>query len=123
MSDLTDYQILMSKFYNFKAFIQDVATHKLALKDYDNMTDNEFLLFGLGFLLPNKSKLQIIQVQIASKLGITNSEHLEKIMRYLHCFCEYLEQLNSKETVQACILNVAAEQNITIPPPPCGNTK
>ena len=120
---MSDYQILMSKFYNFKSFVKDVATHKLALNDYDKMTDSEFMLFGLGFLLPNKSKLELIQVQIANKLGISNTEHLDKLMRYLECFCEYLEQLNSETNIQSTILNVAAEQNITIPSQPCGNTK
>ena len=45
----TDLQILLQKFNNFKVYIKTVSTNQQVLKDYEIMTDNEFLLFGLGF--------------------------------------------------------------------------
>ena len=60
----TDLQILLQKFNNFKVYIKTVSTNQEILKDYEIMTDNEFLLFGLGFLIPNKNKLDMVNNQL-----------------------------------------------------------
>lgn len=113
----TDYAVLMQKFNNFKVFVAQVSPNKQVIKDYENMSDSEFMLFGLGFLLPNKSKLEIILVQMCEKLGITTNEHRTKLHRYLECFCEYLEQLNNADTLNNSIKQVAAECGMT----PCNS--
>ena len=111
----TDYQLLLQKFNNFKVYIKSVSTNQEVIKDYENMTDNEFILFGLGFLVPNKAKLDMILDQICKKLNIKDKEQRDKIRRYLECFIEYLEQINNPDTLKDTILNVASEKNITIP--------
>ena len=45
---MTDYQVLMQKFYNFKEFVAQVCNNKKIIEDYKNMSDSEFLLFGLA---------------------------------------------------------------------------
>ena len=109
----TDYQILLQKFNNFKSFVSQVSPKREVIKDYENMSDSEFLLFGLGFLLPNKSKLQFITTQMSQKLNITGEGDIEKIHRYLECFCEYLGQMNNnEELLKSSIVDVAKEQNL-----------
>jgi RAB protein geranylgeranyltransferase component A len=97
---MTDFQILLKKFNNFKEYVKSVAPNKAVVADYENMSDNEFMLFGLGFLVPNKEKLNMIVDQICKKLDVTNDEHREKIKRYIECFIEYLEQLNNPEILK-----------------------
>ena len=111
----TDFQILLQKFSNFKTYIKTVAKNEQVMKDYENMTDNEFLLFGLGFLVPNKSKLDTILDQICNKLSVNDQDVKDKIKRYLECFIEYLEQINNPDVVKSTIVNVATEKNIKLP--------
>jgi hypothetical protein len=111
----TDYQILLQKFGNFKTYIKSVSSNHQVIQDYENMTDNEFLLFGLGFLVPNKGKLDLILEQISNKLNITEKEQREKIKRYLECFIEYLIQINNPDVLKDTILNVASEKGVNIP--------
>ena len=71
----TDLQILLQKFNNFKNYIKTVSTNTIVLKDYENMSDKEFLLFGLGFLIPNKNKLEhyrLIIIYVLSWILQTN---------------------------------------------------
>jgi RAB protein geranylgeranyltransferase component A len=109
---MTDFQILLKKFNNFKEYVKSVAPNKAVVADYENMSDNEFMLFGLGFLVPNKEKLNMIVDQICKKLGVTNDEHREKIKRYIECFIEYLEQLNNPEILKNTIVNIAQDRGI-----------
>jgi hypothetical protein len=119
----TDYAILMQKFNNFKAFVAQVAPNRKVIGDYENMSDSEFMLFGLGFLLPNKARLEVILAQMCEKLGIVQADHRDKLLRYLQCFCEYLEQLNAPDVLNTTIAQVACEQGITVPPvPPCATS-
>ena len=111
----TDYHILLQKFYNFKEFVGKVCNKPEVIKDYENMSDSEFLLFGLGFLLPNKSKMELIVAQMVTKIGVTEEEHITKIRRYLECFTEYLEQINSQEAVLNTIAQVANEKIVAKP--------
>jgi len=110
----TDYQILLQKFGNFKAYIKSVSHNQQVIQDYENMSDSEFLLFGLGFLVPNKDKLDIIIDQISSKLSITEKEQRDKIRRYLECFIDYLIQINNPEMLKETIFNVATEKGVII---------
>ena len=111
----TDFQILMQKFHNFKTFVTQIAVNKEVIKEYNNMSDNEFLLFGLGFLLPNQGKLDLIVTQMCQKIGVNQPDDTDKLRRYLLCFIEYLSQINNNELLEKTILNVATEQQITIP--------
>ena len=113
----TDLQILLQKFNNFKNYIKTVSTNTIVLKDYENMSDNEFLLFGLGFLIPNKNKITQVNNNLCSKLDITNELHKEKIRRYIDCFIEYLQQLDDPDILKNTVLSLAQEKNITIPSP------
>jgi hypothetical protein len=110
----TDFQILLQKFNNFKSYVKSISSNQTVISDYDNMSDNEFLLFGLGFLVPNKEKIDMIVDQICQKLQITDAEHKEKIKRYIECFIEYLVQINNPETLKETIINVATEKKIVI---------
>lgn len=110
----TDYQILIQKFNNFKTFIKSVTKNEQVIKDYEKMTDNEFMLFGLGFLIPNKKKLSNVVDQISIKVEVTDKLCKEKIQRYLECFIEYLEQLNKKEVLEQTVINVANEKGINL---------
>ena len=115
----TDFQVLNQKFNNFKVYIKSVSSNDSVIRDYENMSDNEFLLFGLGFLVPNKEKLDIVLEQICSKLKITDQEQRDKIKRYLECFIEYLIQIkNPSEILKETIINLATEKNIKIPESP-----
>lgn len=106
----TDYQILLQKFNNFRTFIKSISSNQNVIKDYENMTENEFLLFGLGFLLPNKNKLDTIVEQISSKLSITNNEHKDKVKRYLNCFIEYLEQIeNPQQALKSAVCDIVTD--------------
>lgn len=111
----TDFQVLLQKFNNFKIYIKSISSNEQVITDYENMSDNEFLLFGLGFLVPNKSKLDMILEQVCSKLNITDKEQRDKVRRYLECFIEYLEQINSPDALKETIINVASEKKINIP--------
>jgi hypothetical protein len=108
----TDLQILLQKFNNFKVYIKSVSTNEKVLQDYENMTDNEFLLFGLGFLIPNKNKIELVNNQLCSKLNICDNGHKEKIGRYINCFIEYLEQLNDPDILKNTVLSLAQEKGI-----------
>ena len=108
----TDLQILLQKFNNFKVYIKSVSTNEKVLQDYENMTDNEFLLFGLGFLIPNKNKIELVNNQLCSKLNISDNGHKEKISRYINCFIEYLEQLNDPDILKNTVLSLAQEKGI-----------
>lgn len=108
----TDLQILLQKFNNFKVYIKSVSTNEKVLQDYENMTDNEFLLFGLGFLIPNKNKIELVNNQLCSKLNISDNGHKEKIGRYINCFIEYLEQLNDPDILKNTVLSLAQEKGI-----------
>ena len=114
----TDLQILLQKFNNFKVYIKTVSTNQEVLKDYEIMTDNEFLLFGLGFLIPNKNKLDMVNNQLCQKLNIVNVNHREKISRYIDCFIEYLEQLNDPNILKDTVISLAKEKGIPIPTEP-----
>ena len=111
----TDYKILLQKFQNFKNYVTQIANDKKAIQDYEKMTNNEFLLFGSCFLLPNKEKLDVILTQLCVKLKVTQAEQREKLQRYLECFIEYLEQLDPAKLAEESIMACAEEQNITIP--------
>ncbi len=112
MTDMTDYQMLLQKFNNFKTFVASVSSNAKVIKDYETMTDSEFLLFGVAFLLPNTGKLDLIVTQMMTKLGITMETDRDKLRRYLECFCEYFAQLNGQDVLQLSIANVV-QQNIT----------
>ena len=109
-----DYDVLIQKFHNFKEFVVSTSANKKVIKDYENMSDAEFLLFGLGFLLPNKSKLDVIVAQMAVKCEISGNENMDKLKRYLVCFCDYLEQMNSPEMLEHSIINCATEKKINL---------
>ena len=79
------------------------------------MTNKEFLLFGMAFLIPNKDKLEPILQQICTKMEIADEEVINKVRRYLQCFIEYLEQINTPETVKSVIQDCAKEKNVAIP--------
>jgi hypothetical protein len=111
----TDYQLLLQKFYNFKEYVKSVSKNDQVVKDYENMTDSEFLLFGLGYLVPNKKNIDVIIQQIVNKLKLTDPEQIQKIKRYIECFIEYLEQINNPDVVNTVIMNCAKEKNIPIP--------
>ena len=108
----TDLQVLLQKFNNFKVYITTVSTNTQVLKDYENMSDNEFLLFGLGFLLPNKKMIDVVNAQLCSKLNITNSIHKDKIGRYINCFIEYLEQLNDPTILTNTVISLVNEKGL-----------
>jgi hypothetical protein len=103
----TDYQVLLSKFNKFREYIKTISKDSKVIQDYEKMTDNEFILFGLGFLVPNKEKLDIIVNQVAEKLKVTEEEHKNKIKRYLECFIEYLQQIqNPQEAFTKTAVNI-----------------
>lgn len=114
----TDYHLLIQKFNNFKIFVKEISKSK-AVSSYESMTDSQFLLFGLGFLVPNADKLEMIVQQIVTKLEITNDEHMDKITQYMQCFTDYLQQLSKEDNINDILLetvkDVAREQNITLP--------
>lgn len=114
----TDYHLLIQKFNNFKNFVKEISLSE-SVSNYENMTDSQFLLFGLGFLVPNADKLEIIVQQIVAKLEITNDEHMDKIKQYMQCFTDYLLQLSKEDNINDILLetvkDVAREQNITLP--------
>ncbi len=114
----TDLQILLQKFNNFKVYIKTVSTNQEVLQNYQTMTDNEFLIFGLGFLIPNKNKLDMVNNQLCQKLNIVNATHKEKISRYIDCFIEYLEQLNDPNILKDTVISLAKEKGIPIPTEP-----
>ena len=103
----TDYQILLQKFANFKEYIKSVSTDEKIIDNYTKMTDNQFLLFGMGFLVPNKNQIDRVVKDVCAKLHITEDAQHEKVKRYLECFIEYLEQINTpdalKEVIQNCV--------------------
>lgn len=114
----TDYHLLIQKFNNFKIFVKEISKSE-SVSNYENMTDSQFLLFGLGFLVPNADKLEMIVQQIVAKLEITNDEHMDKIKQYMQCFTDYLLQLSKEDNINDILLetvkDVAREQNITLP--------
>ena len=110
----TDYQLLLQKFHNFKKYMKDNGKDKKCIEDYSKMTENAFLLFGIGFLLPNKNNLNMVANKMCEKVKIEDKEVEEKIKRYLQCFVEYLDQLNSPELTRQVILNNAEEKGINI---------
>ena len=114
----TDYHLLIQKFNNFKIFVKEISKSE-SVSNYENMTDSQFLLFGLGFLVPNADKLETIVQQIVAKLEITNDEHMDKIKQYMQCFTDYLLQLSKEDNINDILLetvkDVAREQNITLP--------
>ena len=114
----TDYHLLIQKFNNFKNFVKEISLSE-SVSNYENMTDSQFLLFGLGFLVPNADKLEMIVQQIVAKLEITNDEHMDKIKQYMQCFTDYLLQLSKEDNINDILLetvkDVAREQNITLP--------
>lgn len=114
----TDYHLLIQKFNNFKNFVKEISKSK-AVSSYESMTDSQFLLFGLGFLVPNADKLEMIVQQIVTKLEITDDEHMDKITQYMQCFTDYLQQLSKEDNINDILLEtvkeVAREQNITLP--------
>lgn len=109
----TDYSVLMQKFNNFKNFIKETSNETELIKRYESMSDNSFLLFGLSFLLPNRSKLDVFTKKLSQDLKLENKEHIEKLERYLNCFCEYLEQLNTpemkKQVIEECFQEIDIE--------------
>ena len=110
----TDYQILLEKFQNFKNYVTQIAKDKRTIKDYESMTNNEFLLFGSCFLLPNKDKLEQIMVQLCQKLKVNQPDQREKLQRYMECFIEYLEQLDSTKIAKECIVGCSEELGIPL---------
>ena len=108
----TDYQLLLQKFYNFKKFIAENAKIEKCIEEYNKMSDNEFLLFGIGFLLPNKDRIDLIVPKICEKVGLTEPDQKDKVKRYIECFIEYLDQLNTPEMQQQVILGNLQEKNI-----------
>lgn len=110
----TDYQVLMQKFHNFKDYIKTVCNNQQILADYSKMTDNEFLLFGLGFLIPNKDKVNLIVKQVCKKMNVTDEEAIKKITKYMECFIEYLDQINNPQVVQTVIKECADEKGMKI---------
>lgn len=106
----TDYQVLLQKFNNFKKFVKQVSTKTEVINDYEKMTDNEFILFGVGFLVPNKDKLDLITDKVYEKLALTDEAHKEKIKRYLTCFIEYLNQINDPNIFTQTVKNIQQEQ-------------
>ena len=115
----TDYHVLMQKFNNFKTFVKEISNNTKAVEGYEKMTDSEFLLLGLSFLVPNAKNLDIVVAQMASKLEVTDEELVKKIKRYVECFVEYLEQLSKEDNINEVIIDtvkkVAEEQNIELP--------
>lgn len=105
----TDYQVLLQKFENFKKFVIEITPDKKIVKEYENMTNNEFLLFGSGFLVPNKDKIDQIVSQLCNKVKVTQPEHRVKLQRYLECFIEYLEQLDNTQVFQDSIVGCVSE--------------
>ena len=103
----------MKKFNNFKKFICEICKDDKVLEEYQTMTENTFLLFGMGFLLPNKDKLQLIAKKVCDKILVNDEEHQKKIIRYFECFCEYLEQLNQKDTAEKILKDTLEEKGIT----------
>ena len=110
----TDYQVLMQKFHNFKEYIKTICNNPQIVADYSKMTDNEFLLFGLGFLIPNKDKVPLIVKQVCSKMKVTDEEAIRKVTKYIECFIEYLDQLNHPELVKTVIKDCADEKGMKI---------
>lgn len=110
----TDYQQLLQKFNNFKKFISENAKDPESLQNYEKMTENEFLFFGISFLLPNKDKLEFVSTKVTEKTKM-DPEHKDKVKRYLECFVEYLDQLNSPELQKQVLLDTIAEKGIKIP--------
>ena len=109
----TDYQVLIQKFNNFKTFICEICKDQNVLEEYKNMSENTFMLFGLGFLYPNKDKLNLIVQKVCDKIKVKDEEHKKKILRYFECFCEYLGQLNDKQTAEQVIRGTLEEKGIT----------
>ena len=110
----TDYQVLIQKFNNFKSFVQEISPKKEVINEYNKMSESEMMLFCIGFLIPNRDKLDIIVSQMATKLEINDEEHKSKIKRYLQCFIEYVNQINSNELLEKTIITCANEQNINL---------
>lgn len=110
----TDYQVLIEKFHNFKEYVKSICNNQQVLADYSKMTDNEFLLFGLGFLIPNKNKVPLIVKHVCSKMKVTDEEAQKKVAKYMECFIEYLDQLNHPEIMKTVIKDCADEQGIKI---------
>jgi len=109
----TDYQVLIQKFNNFRKFVCEICKDEQVLNEYKNMSENTFLLFGLGFLLPNKDKLPLIAEKVCDKIKVSNDDHKKKISRYFECFCEYLEQINNKDTAESVLKGALDEKGIT----------
>jgi hypothetical protein len=110
----TDYQVLIQKFNNFKSFVQEISPKKEVINEYNKMSESEMILFCIGFLIPNRDKLDIIVSQMATKLEINDEEYKSKIKRYLQCFIEYVNQINSNELLEKTIITCANEQNINL---------
>ena len=85
----SNYDILMSKFANFKKFIRENArSPKVGL--FDSYSDGQFLQYSALLLhLHNEGKLREIVDKTISELLI-DPVHADKINRYYLCFCEYL---------------------------------
>ena len=110
----TDYQVLIQKFNNFKAYVAGISPNKDVIKEYEGMSESEMMLFVIGFLIPNMAKLDLIVAQMAQKIGLNNEDDKGKIKRYLECFIEYVSQINNAETLEKTILNVVNEKKIDL---------
>ena len=85
----SNYDILMSKFGNFKKFIREVAkSPKVGL--FDSYSDAQFLQYSALLLhLHNEGKLREIVDKTISELLI-DPVHSDKVNAYYLCFCDYL---------------------------------
>lgn len=111
----TDYQLLLQKFNNFKIFVTEHSKNRIAIEEYKSLTENQFLLNGVYFLLPNKHQLEKVGALMCQKLKIEGQEDMDKVTRYLQCFVEYLDQLNSPEFTKDVLKANISEQGIKIP--------
>ena len=110
----SNYDILMSKFGNFKKFIREISkSPKVGL--FDSYSDAQFLQYSALLLhLHNEGKLREIVDKTISELLI-DPVHADKINLYYLCFCDYLGlMMKEKDKMAPEIKEPTPEERIEI---------
>ena len=92
----TNYEVLVSKFNNFRAYIREHAKSP-DMKVFDSYTDKQFLGFSCILLkFKEEGKLGELAGKTCHDMQI-GMEHMDKVLRYYICFCDYLMLLTPSD--------------------------